>query len=70
MIAKVVAHGATRAEAIARLDAALAGTQLELVGPRGPSATNIAFLRSVLADARFTSGSYDTTFAEALAAGK
>ncbi len=70
MIAKVVAHGATRAEAIARLDAALAETRLELTGARGPAATNVEFLRRVLSDARFAGGQYDTSFAEALAAGK
>ncbi|MCC6648987.1 MAG: ATP-grasp domain-containing protein [Polyangiaceae bacterium] len=70
MIAKVVAHGATRAEAIARLRAALEQTELELVGARGPAASNVGFLRQVLADARFTSGAYDTSFAEALAAGR
>ena len=70
MIAKVVAHGATRAEAIARLDAALAGTKLELVGARGPVQTNLGYLRQILADQRFTTGAYDTSFAELLAAGK
>jgi acetyl-CoA carboxylase biotin carboxylase subunit/3-methylcrotonyl-CoA carboxylase alpha subunit len=64
MIAKVVGRGATRSEAIARLDAALAATAI------GPVITNIHFLRRVLADARFVSGDYDTLFAEALAKGK
>jgi acetyl-CoA carboxylase biotin carboxylase subunit/3-methylcrotonyl-CoA carboxylase alpha subunit len=67
MIAKVVAHGANRAEAIARLDKALAATRLVLMGPKGPRATNLAFLRQVLADEHFASGSYDTSLAEALA---
>jgi acetyl/propionyl-CoA carboxylase alpha subunit len=70
MIAKIVAHGKTRAEAIARLDRALAETTLELTGPRGPAASNLAFLRQVLADARFVEGTYDTSLAEAIAAGK
>ncbi|MRG91308.1 acetyl-CoA carboxylase biotin carboxylase subunit [Polyangium spumosum] len=67
MIAKVVASGRSRAEAIARLDEALALTQLELVGPAGPAATNLPFLRRVLAAEAFESGRYDTLFAEALA---
>jgi acetyl/propionyl-CoA carboxylase alpha subunit len=70
MIAKVVAHGPDRATAIARLDRALAETEIELVGPRGPAATNLAFLRKVLADTRFTEGQYDTSLAEAIASGK
>jgi acetyl-CoA carboxylase biotin carboxylase subunit/3-methylcrotonyl-CoA carboxylase alpha subunit len=70
LIAKLVAHGDDRSAAIARLDQALASTELELLGPRGPASTNLAYLRQVLADARFTSGQYDTALAEALAAGK
>ncbi|HEU4408000.1 MAG TPA: biotin carboxylase N-terminal domain-containing protein [Polyangiaceae bacterium] len=70
LIAKIVAHGPGRAEAVARLDAALAATTIELVGARGPAQTNLAFLRQVLADPRFAAGDYDTSLAEALAAGK
>jgi 3-methylcrotonyl-CoA carboxylase alpha subunit len=69
MIAKVVAHGADRAEAIARLHAALAATELRLAGPKGPRATNLAFLLRILEDARFASGTYDTSLAEAVAKG-
>jgi acetyl-CoA carboxylase biotin carboxylase subunit/3-methylcrotonyl-CoA carboxylase alpha subunit len=60
MIAKVIAHGADRASAIARLDAALAAVEVQLVGPKGPRATNLAFLREVLASPAFQSGQYDT----------
>ncbi len=67
MIAKVVAHGADRAEAIARLDQALAATRLVLMGPKGPRNTNLEFLRQVLGSPEFASGSYDTGLAEALA---
>lgn len=67
LLAKVVAHGPDRAAAIARLDAALAATTLELVGAKGPAATNVAFLRRVLATDEFRTGTYDTRFAEALA---
>jgi len=67
MIAKVVAHGATRAEAIARLDRALEGTSITLVGPAGPSQTNLAFLRAILATETFAVGQYDTSYAEVFA---
>jgi acetyl-CoA carboxylase biotin carboxylase subunit/3-methylcrotonyl-CoA carboxylase alpha subunit len=67
LLAKIVAHGPTRAEAIERLDRALAATVIELVGPAGPAATNIEFLRKALASPEFASGAYDTLFAEALA---
>ncbi|MCW3494427.1 biotin carboxylase N-terminal domain-containing protein [Microbacterium sp. SSM24] len=54
MIAKVIAHGADRAEALARLDAALADTLLFGVE------TNIAFLRELLADEGVRAGRMDT----------
>jgi acetyl-CoA carboxylase biotin carboxylase subunit/3-methylcrotonyl-CoA carboxylase alpha subunit len=67
MIAKLIAHGADRAQAILRLDTALAQTELVLVGPKGPRATNLDFLRKVLASDAFGTGSYDTSLAESLA---
>jgi acetyl-CoA carboxylase biotin carboxylase subunit/3-methylcrotonyl-CoA carboxylase alpha subunit len=70
LLAKIVAHGATRDAAIERLDGALAATQIELVGPKAPAQTNLAFLRQVLASGPFRTGTYDTHFAEALAKGK
>jgi acetyl-CoA/propionyl-CoA carboxylase biotin carboxyl carrier protein len=54
MIAKVIAHGADRAEALARLDAALADTAVLGVD------TNIAFLRALLADPAVVAGDMDT----------
>lgn len=54
LLAKVVAHGADRAEALARLDAALAGTAVLGLG------TNVAFLRALLADADVRAGRLDT----------
>ncbi|WP_374312250.1 biotin carboxylase N-terminal domain-containing protein [Microbacterium sp.] len=54
MIAKVIAHGADRAEALARLDAALADTVLLGVE------TNIGFLRELLADDGVQDGRMDT----------
>ncbi|MFO0601993.1 MAG: biotin carboxylase N-terminal domain-containing protein [Polyangiales bacterium] len=61
MVAKIVAHAPTRAEAIARLDAALAATTVT------PLVHNLAFLRAVLVSPEFAAGRYDTTFAEAFA---
>jgi acetyl-CoA carboxylase biotin carboxylase subunit/3-methylcrotonyl-CoA carboxylase alpha subunit len=66
MLAKVIAFGADRAQAIARLDAALAATTLRLVGPKGDRVTNLAFLRQVLAAPEFAGGDYDTGLAERL----
>ena len=59
MLAKIVVHGADRAEAIARADAALA--QTVLLGCR----TNAAYLRRLLADADVRAGRFHTgTIAE------
>ncbi len=70
LLAKIVAHGADRTAAIARLDQALAATTINLVAPTGnPAATNLSFLRKVLAAPAFVEGRYDTSFAEALAKG-
>jgi 3-methylcrotonyl-CoA carboxylase alpha subunit len=66
MLAKIIAHGADRAEAIARLGAALSQTRLRLVGPKGERATNLAFLRQVLESHEFAAGDYDTGLAERL----
>jgi biotin carboxylase len=69
-LAKIVAHGANRQAAIERLDRALGDTVIELLGPKGPAQTNLAFLRQVLKSGPFGAGTYDTHFAEALAKGK
>jgi acetyl-CoA carboxylase biotin carboxylase subunit/3-methylcrotonyl-CoA carboxylase alpha subunit len=70
LLAKIVAHGATRQEAIARLDRALAATTIELTGPTGPARTNLEFLRKILEAPAFAAGTYDTSFAETLAKAK
>ena len=54
MVAKLIVHGATRAEALARLDAALAATHI--VG----LATNVQFLRYVTTSASFAQANLDT----------
>jgi 3-methylcrotonyl-CoA carboxylase alpha subunit len=64
LIAKVIGSGATRAEAMARLDGALGAIELELAGPRGPRTTNLDFLRLLLASPEFARGEYDTSLAD------
>ncbi len=54
MVAKLIVHGSTRAEALARLDAALA--QTHIVGLQ----TNVQFLRHVLASPSFAQAQLDT----------
>jgi acetyl/propionyl-CoA carboxylase alpha subunit len=66
MLAKIAAHGADREQALARLTAALSACKIELMGPKGPRATNLAFLQKVLSSAQFQSGNYDTGLAESL----
>jgi 3-methylcrotonyl-CoA carboxylase alpha subunit len=58
MIAKVIAHGGNRSEAVARLDAALAQFNIEGL------MTNIAFLRRVLAHPDFQTGRTFTRFVD------
>ena len=58
MIAKLIVHGATREEALARLDLALA--QVHIVGV----ATNVQFLRGVLRTASFAQANLDTALIE------
>ena len=54
MIAKLIVHGSTRSEALARLDQAL--SQVHIVG----LATNVQFLRYVLATPSFSEANLDT----------
>ena len=56
MIAKVIAHGATRDEALDRLSAALGDTLV--AGPK----TNLAFLRALADAPEFRAGRFDTGF--------
>ncbi|MDB5543539.1 MAG: putative acyl-CoA carboxylase alpha chain protein, partial [Hyphomicrobiales bacterium] len=58
LLAKVVAHGADRREALDRLSAALARTQIVGVG------SNRSFLARVVADTDFAAGVFDTGFVE------
>lgn len=68
LLLKLIAHGTTRAEALARLDRALGELTLSIEGKRGPRGTNQGFLRRVLAAPDFLSGAYDTSLAPKLAA--
>ncbi len=56
MIAKLIVHGADRADALRRMSAALA--EYEVVGVQ----TNLALLRAVVADPDFAAGRFDTGF--------
>ena len=58
MIAKLIVHGDTREQALARLDAALAETRI--VG----LATNVQFLRQVIASDAFATAKLDTALSE------
>ena len=58
MVAKLIVHGSTRAEALARLDAALAATRI--VG----LSTNVQFLRHVVASPSFAQANLDTALIE------
>jgi 3-methylcrotonyl-CoA carboxylase alpha subunit len=62
MIAKLIVHGDTRAQALARLEAALAATHI--VGLH----TNVAFLRRVVASQSFATANLDTALIEREAA--
>ena len=66
MLAKIAAHGANREQALDRLLAALAACRVELVGPKGPRATNLSFLQKILDSAEFRLGQYDTGLVETL----
>ena len=61
LLAKIIAHGETRAEALARLRQALERTRITGV------ATNLNFHRRVLADPEFAAGGVDTAYLARLA---
>jgi len=58
MIAKLIVHGDTRAQALARLDAALGATRIVGV------ANNVAFLRRVVQGTAFSTADLDTALIE------
>jgi acetyl-CoA carboxylase, biotin carboxylase subunit len=64
LMGKIIAHGADRASALARLRSAIAATRLEGV------ATNLSFHTSVLSDPEFQAGGVDTAFVARLLEGR
>ena len=58
MIAKIIAHGKTRNEAISKMKRALEETVIEGVD------TNIDFLFTIIRNSNFLRGKYDTSFIE------
>jgi acetyl-CoA carboxylase biotin carboxylase subunit len=58
LIAKIIAHGHDRAEAIARMHGALGGFVVEGIK------TTISLHRRILSDAEFAAGNFDTNFLE------
>ena len=56
MLAKIIVRGATRAEAIARLDTALAATSCAGLE------TNLDYLRQIVAEGEFRAGGFPTSF--------
>lgn len=60
LVAKVIAYGPTRHQALLLLDRALGGSMVQ------PLQTNLEFLRTVLADHAFRAGQYDTTLVKRL----
>jgi acetyl-CoA carboxylase, biotin carboxylase subunit len=56
LLAKIIVHGSTRAEAIARARVALANTRIEGV------ATNLPMHRAIVEDAAFVKGDVDTSY--------
>lgn len=58
MIAKMIAHGRTRQEAIAKLKSAVAEFVIEGID------TNVEFILEILNDASFVTNEYDTSFIE------
>jgi acetyl/propionyl-CoA carboxylase alpha subunit len=64
LLAKVMAHGPTRQEAIDRLLHGLKQSDVQLVGKTGPKRSNLAFMRELLDHPSFTSGQYTTHLVE------
>jgi 3-methylcrotonyl-CoA carboxylase alpha subunit len=67
LLAKVMAHGSSRPQAIARLLDGLTRTELVLTGKTGPKRSNLTLLTQVLGSEPFRSGQYTTHLLEELA---
>jgi 3-methylcrotonyl-CoA carboxylase alpha subunit len=64
LLAKVMAHGATRPEAIERLLAGLRGSRITLTGKTGPKQTNLSLMVRIAGGEQFRSGDYTTHLLE------
>jgi 3-methylcrotonyl-CoA carboxylase alpha subunit len=66
LLAKVLAHGDTRAEAIERLLDGLAQTQIHLRAKAGPKRTNLEWIAAIVNSDAFRSGQYTTHLVQEL----
>jgi acetyl-CoA carboxylase biotin carboxylase subunit/3-methylcrotonyl-CoA carboxylase alpha subunit len=64
LLAKVMAHGRTRQEAIARLLDGLNASDVQLIGKTGPKRSNLELMKELLVNPAFTSGQYTTHLVE------
>jgi acetyl/propionyl-CoA carboxylase alpha subunit len=67
LLAKVMASGSSRSDAIARLAAALDASEIRLQGKTGPKRSNQALMLELLRSDAFGSGDYTTHLVEELA---
>jgi 3-methylcrotonyl-CoA carboxylase alpha subunit len=66
LLAKVMAHGATRQEAIDRLLQSLSQSDIRLSGKTGPKRSNLELMKKLLENPTFRSGQYSTHLIEEL----
>ncbi|HTV18711.1 MAG TPA: ATP-grasp domain-containing protein, partial [Polyangiaceae bacterium] len=64
LLAKVMAHGRTRQEAIDRLLQGLSQADVQLTGKTGPKRSNLGLMKELLVNPVFTSGQYTTHLVE------
>jgi 3-methylcrotonyl-CoA carboxylase alpha subunit len=64
LLAKVMAHGATRQAAIDRLLEGLGASDIQLTGKTGPKRSNLELMKQLLRDPTFASGQYTTHLVE------
>jgi 3-methylcrotonyl-CoA carboxylase alpha subunit len=64
LLAKVMAHGSTRQQAIDRLHHGLSQADVQLTGKTGPKRSNLALMKELLVNGAFASGQYTTHLVE------
>jgi acetyl-CoA carboxylase biotin carboxylase subunit/3-methylcrotonyl-CoA carboxylase alpha subunit len=64
LLAKVMAHGSTRQQAIDRLLHGLSQADVQLTGKTGPKRSNLGLMKELLVNPAFTSGQYTTHLVE------